>query len=232
MPVGIISTCSLGYGVAVFNEAGVTGTIRFMPMANGNMQVIAAINGLSGAQTWHVHIFPVDLTRSQAPRCNNNNVGGHYDPLNAVSTLGDQYPNYCSQSNQTACEIGDLAGKLGNIPSTGQLTGLDTTGILTLFGRYGIIGRSVKIHGVNSLPEDSCATIRLNTEFDESTRITTLAATFISPVAGTIFLRQIANEHVAIFGKVFWVDRDSSSVEHNWHIHQNQVRNNYKQLIL
>ena len=210
--------------MAVFNEAGVTGTIRFIPMENGNMQVVAAVNGLTAAQTWHVHMFPVDLTRSQAPRCNNDNVGGHYDPLNAIGTLGNQYQNYCNQNNQSACEIGDLAGKLGNIPATGQLSRVDSTGMLTLFGRFGIIGRSVKIHGVNSLPEDSCATIRLNTEFDESTRIITLAATFISPVAGTIYLRQVANEDVAIFGKVFWVDRDSSSVEHNWHIHQNQVR--------
>ena len=211
--------------MAVFNEAGVTGTIRFVPMNNGDMQVMTSLNGLTGDQTWHVHMFPVDLAQSQSPRCNNDNVGGHYDPLGAVASLGGLYSTYCGTNNQSACEIGDLAGKLGNIPTNGQLSGTDRTSMLSLFGRYGIIGRSVKIHLVNSHNEDACATIRLNTEFDDSTTVITLSATFISPVAGTIYLRQIANEDVAIFGKVFWVDRENSTASHNWHIHRDMVSN-------
>ena len=123
--------------MAVFNEAGVTGTIRFVPMNNGDMQVMTSLNGLTGDQTWHVHMFPVDLAQSQSPRCNNDNVGGHYDPLGAVASLGGLYSTYCGMNNQTACEIGDLAGKLGNIPTNGQLSGTERTGMLSLFGRYG-----------------------------------------------------------------------------------------------
>lgn len=204
--------------------AGVRGTIRFMPLPNSNnMRVIVALNGLGGGQSWHVHTHPVDLTLAQASRCNNNNVGGHYDPLNAMATLGDQYMTYCSTSNQSACEIGDLVGKLGVIPANGMLSAMDTTGMLSLFGRYGIIGRSVKIHLVNNHHQDACATIRLNTELDGSAPVITLAATFISPVAGTIYLRQIAYEDVAIFGKIFWADREVSTTGHNWHIHENLV---------
>ena len=50
-----------------------------------------------------------------------------------------------------------------------------------------------------------------------------LQATFISPVAGTIYMRQVERENVEIFGKLYWVDDRPSTLQHNWHIHEEQV---------
>ncbi len=57
------------------------------------------------------------------------------------------------------CEVGDLAGKFGPIPSSGVLTALDTTG-LALAGRYSIVGRSVVIHDPIDNTNFECGTIR------------------------------------------------------------------------
>ena len=46
------------------------------------------------------------------------------------------------------CEAGDLSGKLGQLPATGSLFALDTSGTLRLDGPHSIIGRSVVIHNV------------------------------------------------------------------------------------
>lgn len=183
------------------------------------MRVVTRLTGLSGGQGWHVHTHPVDQTLAQAPRCSNDNIGGHFDPM--MQADNPQYSMLCNSTNQARCEIGDLAGKLGNIPMSGALDGTDTTKMLTLFGRYGIIGRSIKIHKVDDQNRDACATIRINTEF-ENTPVITLAATFVSPYAGVIYLRQVGDEDVAVFGKIYKVN-DTTTLGHNWHIHQNLV---------
>ncbi len=53
--------------------------------------------------------------------------------------------------------------------------------------------------------------------------VTTLQARLISPVAGTIYLRQMTGRNVAIWGKLFWINDRNSSVDHNWHIHETAV---------
>ena len=151
-------------------------------------------------------------------RCSNDNIGGHFDPFGAVQTLGSNYGTYCNMNNQTACEVGDLSGKLGRL-SSGAKTYTETTGNLTLFGTNGIIGRSIKIHG----SEDVCATIVSSTEEQGDAAVTMLQASFTYPVGGTVYMRQVMGERAIIFGKLYWVNTTGATMNHRWSIHMNQV---------
>ena len=164
---------------------------------------------------WHIHLLPVDITLPSGMRCGNSYIGGHFDPFNAKSN--PDYSTDCNPQNITACEVGDLAGKLGSLEPS--LLRTDNTGDLTLYGRYGIIGRAVKIHG----EEDVCGTIYSSSEMDSSRTVTLLQASFINPFAGTIFFRQVEGESTVIFGKIFWTSNSSTTMEHKWHVHVNQV---------
>ena len=62
------------------------------------------------------------------------------------------------------CEVGDLAGKFGAIPLDGRINVTDMTGLLSLQGRYSIIGRSVVIHRHDDGTNFVCGTIRLMEE--------------------------------------------------------------------
>lgn len=167
-----------------------------------------------------MHTLPVDPTLPPQIRCSNDWIGGHYDPLGAVNSLGSSYGTYCSTNNQTACEIGDLSGKLGPLTS-GVSRYVDTTGLLKLFGRYGIIGRSVKIHG----REDVCATIVSSREMStvNKPKVTMLQSSFTYPVGGTIYMRQVEGEEAVIFGKVYWVTDSMTTMDQKWHVHAAQV---------
>ena len=175
----------------------------------------ANLTGFMMNHQWHIHLLPVDNTLPPQERCNNELIGGHFDPFGAISD--PNYSQYCSPSNQTGCEVGDLGGKFGHLRPTSSFT--DTTGDLVLYGRYGIIGRSIKIHGA----EDVCATILSSSEVRGSQRVTLLQAAFTSPFGGTIFFRQVEGEAVVIFGKVFWTNSGNTTMGHNWHVHENLV---------
>lgn len=59
------------------------------------------------------------------------------------------------------------------------------------------------------------------------TVVTSLQATFISPISGTIYFRQVGSDsNTAIWGKMYWVDDTDTTMEHNWHIHMTAVSNN------
>lgn len=50
--------------------------------------------------------------------------------------------------------------------------------------------------------------------------ITTLQARFISPLAGTVYFRQMDGRHASIWGKVYWVNDTNVTFDHNWHVHE------------
>ena len=168
---------------------------------------------------WHIHYFPVDTSLPPQLRCSTNLIGGHFDPLGAKDKLGSLYSTYCGPNNKTACEVGDLGGKLGHLRN-GTSNYVDDSGQLTLFSQNGIIGRSIKIHGM----QDVCATIYSSTEvMNRNIQVTTLQASFVYPIGGTIYMRQVAGEEATIFGKLYWVTNSNTSTGHFWHIHTNQV---------
>ena len=56
------------------------------------------------------------------------------------------------------------------------------------------------------------------------TPVSLLQATFINPIAGTIYFRQVQGEEVQMWGKFYWIDDTATTVDHNWHIHELAVR--------
>ncbi len=53
--------------------------------------------------------------------------------------------------------------------------------------------------------------------------VTTLEARLISPIAGTIYMRQMVGRNAAIWGKLFSINDMDTTVNHNWHIHETAV---------
>ena len=51
-----------------------------------------------------------------------------------------------------------------------------------------------------------------------------LQSSFINPMAGTIYFRQVQGEDVQIWGKVYWINDMPTTMDHNWHIHSVAVR--------
>ena len=207
---------------AFINLKGVIGYIRFETINDTAVSVETNFTGLPGlAHNWHIHRFPIDLTLSPDTRCLNNYAGGHYDPL--MTRSNPDYSTDCSSINMTACEVGDLTGKFGQL-ANGLSDNIDDTGLLELGGIRGIVGRSIVVHATNGA-NFVCGTIRSNIEQETNTKIVTLSATFIAPLAGVIYLRQAGYEHAVMFGKLIWVNQMGTTVNHNWHIHQDMVNN-------
>ena len=206
---------------AFINLKGVIGYVRFETINETAVSVETNFTGLPGeGHNWHIHRFPVDLTLDPNNRCLNDYVGGHYDPLMARVNAAD-YSTNCSSDDPIECEIGDLTGKFGQL-ANGVSYNIDDTGLLDLGGIRGIVGRSIVVHATDGT-NFVCSTIRSGIEKETGTEIVTLSATFIFPLAGVIYLRQAGSEHAVMFGKLFWVNRNDATVNHNWHIHQNMV---------
>ena len=54
--------------------------------------------------------------------------------------------------------------------------------------------------------------------------VTLLQATFISPLAGSIYFKQVGQEdNVTIWGKLYWVNSTQRTNNHSWVISQNAV---------
>ena len=53
--------------------------------------------------------------------------------------------------------------------------------------------------------------------------VSVLQSTFVYPIAGVIYFKQVEGEEVQIWGRVFWVNGMGDTVDHNWHIHQRNV---------
>lgn len=68
--------------------------------------------------------------------------------------------------------------------------------------------------------ERVCSTIRSKAAGE----VTILQATFISPVAGTIYFRQSGSEPAVIHGSLFWVDGTSTAASVEWTLYDDLVR--------
>ena len=84
----------------------------------------------------------------------------------AVLTLSPSPPLPPPPSLPPRCEAGDLAGRLGPLPQSGQLNELDSTGNIVLEGLNSIVGRSVVIHEMGTNNNFECGTIRPQEELD------------------------------------------------------------------
>ena len=211
--------------VAIFNFGGVTGTIRFV-QNQGSVEITVDLQNVEYHDSWHIHTLPVDLSINPQIRCSDDLIGQPYDPLNATQS-NDNYEANCT-SNITYCAVGDLYRKFGRIP-TERTTLTDDTGLLSLTGRFGIIGRSVKIHSINSSFIDVCATIFSVDAVENGSRVVFVESYLVSPIAGNIYWYQVEGGDTQIWGNLFWVTAMSSTVNHSWSILNDQVNCNNNQ---
>lgn len=170
---------------------------------------------------WHVHNFPIDFTIDPADRC--VGAGGHFDPSNRFGAASNYSAN-CSQWTPLQCEAGDLSGKFGCLVTSSAadvISYISNDEELQLEGRYGIIGRSVVIHNPGG-SRLACGNIVIE---DDNPNI--LVATFVSPIAGSIYFRQSTTRPSVgtfIFANLYYVNGTPSVTRnHNWHIHVNEV---------
>jgi len=223
----IITLCT-GPLVAVtkFDQGGVVGTITFTRLDNGSTQIDTSFSSgiFSG---WHVHEFPVDYTDDPATRCGSAGTGPHYDPTGrnarAVNN-GQDYSTVCS-GNINLCEAGDLSGKFGPLQQ-GEFSFIDSDSELQLSGRYGIIGRSVVIHKAGGA-RIACANIILQNDLSSQPVSRLFVATFLGPVAGSMYFRQYETESASstfIHAKLFYTDGTAMNTNgHLWGIHSNEL---------
>ncbi|KAJ1962042.1 Superoxide dismutase [Dipsacomyces acuminosporus] len=96
------------------------------------------------AYPYHIHVGPV-------PKDGNCTATlGHFDPAH-VNTDPKTY--HCDpKAMETTCELGDLAGRHGNITASagGTFGAYYSDPLLALDGPNSIIGRSVVIHAPNN----------------------------------------------------------------------------------
>ncbi len=55
--------------------------------------------------------------------------------------------------------------------------------------------------------------------------VTVLQSTFVYPIAGVMYFKQVEGEEVQMWGKMYWVNGMGDTVDHNWYIHLRSVSN-------
>ena len=140
---------------------GVRGYVQFIQTTRSSpVQIHVNLQGLdqfSESYPWHVHDYPVRNALLRDHPCSPDEVGGHYDPRNAMDN--PNYPIECNQNNATACEIGDFSNKLGYLRNDQQWQVFEDPN-LNLYGPESIIGRSLVIHrGISPRNRWICANI-------------------------------------------------------------------------
>lgn len=205
--------------MAEFNQGGVVGTITFSRLDNGSTQINTSFTS-GNFSGWHVHVYPADYTDDPATRCGGFGTGPHYDPTGRYDAAGENYTLVCNMSNPLGCEAGDFSGKFGPLMH-GEFSFIDSDPILQLSGQYGIVGRSVVIHA----PDNSriaCANIILE---DDTPQI--FVATFLGPVAGSIYFRQSQEDPEVgtfIHAKLFHTDGTTTDTQGlQWGIYKNKL---------
>ncbi len=56
-----------------------------------------------------------------------------------------------------------------------------------------------------------------------SSSVTVLQSTFVYPIAGVMYFKQVEGEEVQMWGRMYWVNGMNDTMYHNWHIHENNV---------
>ena len=146
-------------------------------------------------------------------------MGGHYDPLGASQV--PNYPQVCSD-DPSRCEIGDLSGRLGRLTASSDVVAYDDS-ILSLYGIYSIIGRSIVVHFSDGA-RFVCANIGYPS--DSGGRDSLLYVPFRDLFSGNIYFRQhVPNRPVAsVYSDLVHSNMSTNTMGHNWHVHESPVR--------
>lgn len=194
---------------AVFDMGGVRGYIQFSQKAPGEpVEIHANLEGLdqfADSYPWHAHDYPVRTSLLRDYPCSNAEVGGHYDPLNAIDN-----PNYntdCNPNNASVCEVGDFSNKVGLLRNDQQWqTFVDPE--LDLYGPYSIIGRSLVIH--RGIPPENrwiCANIEYL-----GARVDIIRASIIgvNQTQGDVIIHKVAGRDDATIYLDIWMNHPVS----------------------
>ena len=158
----------------------------------------------------------MDGSPAPAP-CGAAVVGGHYDPQGAF-----QNPNYttiCNSQTPGNCEIGDLSGKFGNFQNAQTVTEMYTDNtLLSLYGIYSILGRSIVIHFENGT-RFVCANI-IDGVVDSNTP-SLLYSPYRNDFIGNIYFRQHSRSATTakVYTDLVRIIGSQLSSGHNWHVH-------------
>ena len=182
--------------IASFDVDGVVGQILFEQATPfDGTSVSVQLIGLEGrAEGYHIHETPVGATQTD---CEVEFTGGYFDPwLVGGSPTG----NFTTSDDYKA---GDLSGKFEELTNQSSVNDRFTDPFIPLFGRDGIIGRSIAIHRPGR-ERWVCANV---THLQPTV---TLVATFnSSEVQGQVVFTQLREDplsEAAIFVEFFQVD--------------------------
>ena len=208
---------------ATFDMAGLRGNISFyQSRANQPVQVSVQIDGLDQFNNtnypWHVHEYPVTFGLRRDLPCTQEQVGGHYDPLNRASS--PTYENDC-RNRKDLCEVGDLAGKFGPLMSSrSEYTFTDVN--LDLRSSFSPLGRSIVIHHAQA---DGTRFACGNIDYDGNTQVETYRAAFPNPpVQGDIILkRSVGKPGVTLHAELFRVDNGPINMPLGWSLRAGNI---------
>lgn len=204
-------------GRAKFRHDGIRGHISLTQRSQFHPVISEVkLTGLSGeAGSYHIHEFPVPprLKPEDAP-C--GATGGHYNPFRVDKSMSP--PGATGTSDKY--EVGDLAGKYGDLKNKTTMEGTFVDPALSLFGARSVVGRSVVIHHSPIPHRWVCANIEL-----EGSEMITAVASFVYPIAGRIIFRQdvsnpLSDTFIYVEGLLYSDGTKNESDSHPWHVHE------------
>ncbi|XP_022094378.1 uncharacterized protein LOC110981268 [Acanthaster planci] len=219
-PIQVLPSKTVSAEISV---SGVNGSLEFRqrsPYDATHISVnLANLQGLAGG--YHVHEQPVKgrINKDDLP-ASNDNVGGHYNPF-GVDAGGSPSPGTGTHDQY---EVGDISGKFGRLTSMDAFSDQFVDWNMQLFGKYSVIGRSIVIHKEEANARWVYGNIGYPTE------VTTVKGDFSSVVAGEIVFRQDAADpfsDTTIFVEVTHADGSDTTSNHNFHVHDKPIENDY-----
>lgn len=118
-------------------------------------------------------------------------------------------------------EVGDLSGKYGHLKDLDNFEAQKVDPLISLFGKFSVIGRSVVLHNSPRPTRWACANIRLI-----GRPLITAVATFTYPIAGRIIFRQPQEDqyedtYVYVEPLIYSDGSKNDTFDHKWHVHVN-----------
>ena len=204
-------------GEAKLGHEGLKGDIsisQISPFFPAKVQV--NLDGLQKkAGSYHIHEYPTTYDKRDNEDNPCSRTGGHYNPFRIDPTTSPK------GGSSDKYEVGDLSGKHGALKELDSFSHSAVDPLLSLFGKFSVIGRSIVIHQYPRPTRWTCANIILKGQ-----PLMTGVATFTYPVAGRIIFRQPQNDPYAdtsifVESLIYSDGSKNDSRDHKWHVHTN-----------
>ena len=168
------------------------------------------------AGSYHIHQFPTTLDKKDNEDNPCMRTGGHFNPYGIDPSTSPKH-----QGSSDKYEVGDLSGKYGSLKGLNEYEIDRIDPLLSLFGKFSVVGRSVIIHNYPKPSRWTCANIRL-----QGRSYTTAQAVFTYPVAGRILFRQPEDDptedtQIFVESLIYSDGSKNDTFDHKWHVHTN-----------